>query len=285
MKDGYADLLESCKRFCDADPDVRALALIGSRSVPDGLSDEFSDLDLIVVSRDVGRFYAGADWLEALGEVWATFTESVSELGHWERRVVFAGGRDIDFVLVDAAVLRDAPDQLVIARDLCARGPAVLIDKDGSGAALSALRREPDPYESPTAERFSSVVNDFYFHYLWANKKLRRGELWVAIRCVDGYLNERLLKLIEWFERATRGAAYDTRYDGRFLERWADAEIREALSTQFCRYDAAEAESVLRAKEALFGDLARRTAAILGLPYPAEQFDALVAWTNGRESV
>lgn len=46
---------------------------------------------------------------------------------------------------------------------------------------------------------FLNLTNDFYFHNIWAAKKLLRGELWSAKMCVDAYLKNYLLKMIELY--------------------------------------------------------------------------------------
>ncbi len=73
----------------------------------------------------------------------------------------------------------------------------------------------------------------------------------------------------EWHARATRGWDLDTWHDGRFLERWADSRVPEALRVAFGRYDPDDLGRALVATADLFRWLAMETATSLGYPYPA----------------
>jgi len=70
------------------------------------------------------------------------------------------------------------------------------------------------------------MVNDFWFHTVWAAKKILRGETWVAAMCVNGYLKSNLLRVMEIDARA-RGE--DPWHAGRFMEKWALEEDAAAM--------------------------------------------------------
>ncbi len=284
MNEGYERIIRKTIEFCEGEKDIGCVAIIGSRSRDDGLSDEYSDVDLLIVCDDVERLFARGEWMTAIGETWAQFNEAMPDLGHWERRAVFAGGLDADFVLVDAKTLLENPDGLVIARSICGGGMRVLLDKRGLGQALEGLRGERRPASIPEESAFLNVVNDFFFHYLWAHKKLARGECWVSAQSVNGYLNAKLLTMLEWHERATRGIDYQTWYDGRRLERWVDPEILPALGEQFSRYESADQRRVLRAKARLFADIAGKAAEGFGFPLETAGFSRLTAWVDANLS-
>ena len=88
--------------------------------------------------------------------------------------------------------------------------------------------QKPTPIPSSEAE-YLNIVNDFWFHTVWTAKHLRRGELWWAKSCCDGYLKNLLLRMLEFHARATKGPDFDTWMSGRFLETWADPRAVAAL--------------------------------------------------------
>ena len=282
MNEGYESIIRKTIEFCEGEPDIGCVALIGSRAKGDGLSDEYSDADLLIVCDDVQRLYARGDWIAAIGEAWVQFNEAVPELGHWERRAVFPGGHDVDFVLVDAKTLLENPERFVIARSICGGGMRVLLEKRGLASALEGLGIERRTLEMPEESAFVNVVNDFYFHYLWAHKKLARGECWVSAQSVNGYLNAKLLTMLEWYARATRGIGYETWYDGRRLERWVDPEILPALGEQFSRYESADQRRVMRAKAKLFAHIAVKAAEGFGFSLETGGFSRLTEWVDAN---
>jgi len=89
-------------------------------------------------------------------------------------------------------------------------------------------------------------------HAVWATKKLRRGELFIAKSCCDNTMKRLLRQMIEWHARATHGWDYDTWYDGRFLHQWADPRTAAGLREADAHYDADDVRRALFATTDLF---------------------------------
>jgi aminoglycoside 6-adenylyltransferase len=184
-------------------------------------------------------------WFERLGEVLLTFIEETAVGQQFERRVLYQGSLAVDYNIFPD----DAFRQLIKTgfpievQDIFRRGFRVLVDKDEMMGNLKvAPEMTPTP---PTAQEFAQHLNDFLYHAIWTAKKIRRGELWVAKSCCDGYMKRLLLRMIEWNARAVKGWDYDTWFDGRFLERWADPEVVTELSGTFAHYDVDDVKSAL----------------------------------------
>ena len=163
MTEAHQQLLSRIRTYCGARPDIRCLALIGSQSGKAEFADEFSDLDLLIVSTDCVPYFLEEGWLSAIDPVWLSFSEAVPEANHWERRAVFSGAMDADFVLADAALLDETPDAFPILREICAADVDVLIDKDDFGALLKSFVHVPGSFTFPTESEYRNVVQDFGF--------------------------------------------------------------------------------------------------------------------------
>lgn len=269
----YAQLIERIAAWARGRPDLRAVLVIGSRARSDYPADPWSDLDVVLVTTDPDVYLAGADWLEALGTVWITFLEPTAVGGQLERRVLFAGGLDVDFSVVpyrDLVMMERQglpPEVGAVLR----RGVRTLLDRDGCALRLEAAARlQAASVPAPTQADFDQLCHDFWYHAVWVAKKLRRGEIWTALMCCDGYMKRRLLTLVEWHARAGRGPHWDTWHAGRFLERWADPRVLQGLRGAFGHYDAGDVRRALVATMDLFRWVAAETAGLLGLKYPAE---------------
>jgi aminoglycoside 6-adenylyltransferase len=262
------ELLDRIVAWAERNPDIRAAFLVGSRARTDVPADEWSDLDVPLIAVNPEQYLATTEWLSALGEPWLTFLEGMI-VGGQERRVLFAGGLDVDFALFSPArfreIVRDVPHTAVVLR----RGCRVLVDKDDLAAVLTGLPAGPPAPRLPEPPEFENAVQDFWYHAVWAAKKLRRGELFIAKGCVDGHMKRLLREVIECHARATHGPHYDTWHDGRFLDRWADPRAVAALRDAYAHYDEADVRRALEATMALFHWLAVETAERLGYPYPA----------------
>ena len=265
-------LLNRIVSWAQTDGGVQACLLLGSRARSDRPADEWSDTDLILVLDDPDGFLADPAWPSRFGSVAITFLEETM-LSLRERRVLYADGTDLD-------VLPMTPEQMAHHLDdrhallALGRGHRVLVDKIGVFAGLDdriarAQTTAASRPGTPAPAEFSNLVNDFWYHAVWTARKLRRGEMWVALSCLDSHMKRLLLRVIEWRADLV-GASADHWFEGRFLEQWAESSTLASLRDAFAHYDPADVARALDVTMELFGRLANDLAVRLELPYPAE---------------
>ena len=267
----YEQLIERFIQWAQTEDNIRAAVVIGSRARLDHPADEWSDLDVLIFASNPEPYWATANWLHHVGNPWLTFVEPTPDGGGFERRALFEGGLDVDFVPGPVADLQAMLDQGFppdIA-DMIHRGVRFLVDKDGFSERLQSIKIDPPPYSPPAESEFLNLVNDFWYHTVWTGKHLRRGELWWAKSCCDGYLKHLLRQMMEWHTRVSKGEGIDTWMRGRFLEEWADARAVESLPVVFAHYDEEDVWRALMATMELFRWLAVETADLLGYSYPS----------------
>jgi aminoglycoside 6-adenylyltransferase len=244
---------------------IRAVAIVGSRARSEVPADEWSDLDVVVISEDPGALLDRDDWARALGPLKLTFLEPTALQNGLERRVLYEDGTDVDFSIVPLEVV-DAEDAIGVA----ARGIQILVDKDGELTRRLSDLEQPPPPRPPDQAALRELTSDFLYHSVWAARKLRRGEVFTAKRCSDGYLDWILVRVLEWHARA-KDPTVDTWHSGRFLERWASPRAIAELGETYARYDAADVARALFARLEFFRRYAGETADLLGLEYPVEE--------------
>ncbi|HEY7834654.1 MAG TPA: aminoglycoside 6-adenylyltransferase [Ktedonobacterales bacterium] len=269
----YEALIARMAAWAADEPDIRAALIVGSRARSERPADVWSDLDLVFFARDPERYLRQTEWIAGFGEVWLTFLEPTAAGGGTERRVLYAGGLDVDFSVFPLAAVAALSDDAE-ARGVLARGVRVVLDKDGLAAQLTAGHPPPAPPRLPAAATIEHDAQDFWYHALWTAKKLRRGELWTAKMCCDGHLKWLLLRLLEWHARATAhattSAPADTWHAGRFADAWADPRALAALRGAFARYDSDDIWRALAATMDLYRWLALELAERVSYAYPAE---------------
>lgn len=278
MNDKYCNLFNKIKNYAYECADISCLAIIGSHSSADNLADEFSDIDLLLVTSERSKYFDSLEWIQEIDEMWLTFTESDDELHFWERRVIFKDGLDVDFIIIDESILMDNIDSMPIVKEICNKNVNVIVDKINATSKLHQLRTEVKEFSFPTEAEFNNLVNDFYFHYLWAYKKLLRGEYWIALRCINSYLQSKLLTMLEWHEHAIHGVNYPTFYDGRFLERWVEDSTLNRLNGIFSTYNQANMESAIKNTVDLFTDKAMDLCNRMDYVFPIDKVQKLTDW-------
>jgi aminoglycoside 6-adenylyltransferase len=220
--------------------DVRAAVLLGSQARDDSPADASSDVDVALFVDEPDRYLRDDAWVRRFGEPLLSFVEATAVGGYEERRVLFRDGLEADFAVPPAAALKDIPPE---AAHVFARGFRVLYDAVGFEPPGPAAA-EASP---PTQAQLDELANDFWYHLLWAAKKLRRGEVLLAKQVCDCALKSRLAELARWRAHGT-----DTWHDLRFFERWAGDDVVEALKPAFAGYDAVAVGRALRATGELF---------------------------------
>jgi len=240
--------------------DVRALLLVGSQARSGVPADRWSDLDLIFFIEDPKPYLEDASWVEEFGVPVVTFLAATLD-GHWERRVLYETGEDVDFVLFPASVL-ERLETSEGAAELLARGYRLLVDRAGIVETLERSAAKPRP-SGPTQHDFNELASDFWYHVLWTAKKLRRGEVYTALDCLNGYMKARVVTLLGWHARSV-DPSVDTWHAGRFVERWADPGALAALEKAFAYYDVRDVARALWETIDLWQGLVEETALRLG---------------------
>ena len=273
----YDGILRRLAQWGGSHEALYGAVIIGSQAREDHPADEYSDLDMILVVDEPDGFLWSDDWLQELGEPRISFVED-SLGGSKERRVLFEGALDVDFVIFSREDFCRAAKEL--GAGILERGCRVLVDKMGLEALLAPAGASAGGGGLLTEAEFQNLVQDFWYHGVWTAKKLLRGELWTAKDCVDNYMKRKLLALAECYARAVHGPSYDTWHSGRFLEEWAEEWFVRYLSNLYARYDRREVEHALLATMDLFRRMGREAAAKLGYAYPAEADAYSTAWVK-----
>lgn len=261
--DRYLDIKENLIKCANEDEDIKAIIAIGSSTREEVKADEYSDLDLFIVTEKVEKWYSG-EYPELIGKVSVSFIEPTLGGGK-ERRCIYDDDRDVDMIIITPSQFEEALKE-GIAGWVMNRGYKILYDVNSYEDMIKLYVKIGHSNPEISEDEFINMVNDFYFHNIWACKKLKRGELWSAKMCVDAYLKNYLLKSIELYSYEVHGT--DVWHDGRFIDRWAEKSITDELKKCFAHYDKQDVMSALLATNSLFKKLTVEVATRKNYSYP-----------------
>jgi len=120
------------------------------------------------------------------------------------------------------------------------------------------------PVLTPDDAALYELAADFWATALWAGRRLRKGDVFLAVDTVNGALKRSLVVLLGWHAKAVDAEA-DVLEDGRHIERWADAGALSALELAYAHYELRDAARALWETIDLFQGLEEETAGRLGL--------------------
>lgn len=264
---------------CEENEEVRALILIGSQVRAEFHADAYSDLDLIMIVNDISRFIQSNDWVDEIGRHHVSFIEQTIG-GQEERRILFDDALDVDFVLISEAIAQAA----LASKDalsILSKGYKFLVNKENITIPDQDIINTGE-YEHPSASEYINVVNDFWYHTIWTAKKLLRGELWAANFCVNNYMKQKLLWMIEHYEHTIHGSNYNTWYGGRFIDTWADDNVKERLAKAFSNYNATDLASALIETMDLFRIIAVKVGHTYKYNYPVHADEYCTSWVSDK---
>jgi hypothetical protein len=208
-------------------------------------------VDCPLVTPDLLRELLEASAVPQTGPLPGVYTQEM--LARLEERVA-AGElslRGVNSAVVEVDEMRlldvDTPTDLVIAASI-AFDDAV----------------DERPVLTPNDTALHELAADFWATALWAGRRLRKGDVFVAIDTVNGALKRSLVMLLGWHAKAVDTDA-EVLEDGRHLERWADAGALAALELAYAHYDLRDAARALWETIDLFQGLEEETASRLGL--------------------
>jgi aminoglycoside 6-adenylyltransferase len=271
----YDTLMKKITTWAQHTENIRALAVIGSRARKSQPADEWSDLDLLVITTNMNAYIESAEWLQEFGAPLLSFTEPTFD-GSFERRALFDGFLDVDFALSEPEQFKESL-KFGAVRDIFQRGCTILLDKDDWTKTIANLT-PPPPRPPLSAAELRNDIQDYWFHVVWTTKKLQRGELWSAMNCLNCYMKNKLLHLIEAYTILFEGGEIDTWHNGRLLENWSSPTITQRLPGSFSDYDTHALAAALQHQMSLYHDLAAPISAKLDIPYPYDAVQAIQSW-------
>lgn len=265
--DEYELLFHRVIQFAQNDMSVQAMVLFGSRARTDKQADGYSDYDILFFVDHIDRFFKTDDWLKGISDYYISFVEEAPAHGY-ARRVFFDDAMDMDFIFYNASDAEKVTQNPMI-QSWYGRGYAVVVDKIGYRDMARTSQTQKNGEIELTAQYYHNLAQTFWFHAIWAMKKLLRGEIWTGKRCIDGYMKELLREMLEYRGAGRKGSQYDVWYSGRFFDTWAGPELLSGLNCAYGAYNRASLEAALAKTMELFSAAAQETGRLYGFLYPA----------------
>lgn len=279
--------------WAKARPDVHALVLTSTRTVPGATVDRLSDYDLIVAVDDVHPYFNDRGWLEAFGRVLVLYRDPLKPwfeppAGPFDEKFAYItqyeeDGLKIDFTLMPSELLR-----LIARRPLeedLDLGYLVLLDKDELTKGMAPPTHQAFIPQPPSLEEYLEIVELFFHECTYTAKYLWRDDLMPAKEQLDiGMKMWNLRKMLEW--KAGIDASWNVRLKahGRGLKQLLPADLWAELEATYVGAGIEENWAAMWCTIDLFAKVARQVGEGLGYEYPEALHQRCVkymAWVQG----
>ncbi len=203
----YKAILESIRIMAEQSSGIEAVFVIGSCARTIEKADEYSDLDLLIITNDLQYFLTGQEWISRIYNPLCVFHDHEPGQISNDIRVLFDNFLEVDFVFFETGHLQTE---------------------------------------------------------------------WIAHFCLNTYMKKRLIKIIEASEKEDHGKDYNTWFEGRFIEKWANSETVEKLKDCFSGYSKNEILEALKHNIELFKALAEKVCIKRGIDFPKEEVNRIL---------
>lgn len=278
MHPKYIETIHKLRRWSQNETSVQGVMILGSQVRDEFEGDAWSDLDVLLLVDTPSDFLRSNQWLDFLGEVVCVVVEET--LLDWinltwaVKRILFTDGRAIDFSILPSDRIDDV---LSMNAEIHAHGYEILYDAHPDILAVkvetSLVNVQEKPPEPPTEAELQQVIDHLLFELLFAARKIRRNELWVAVSYINQQINGWLLQLIEFHTTSVTQASLGIRYGGRFLEQRIPQATLEKLPQCFARYDVFDAIQTVGRLLEITRYLCEEICEKQNYPFDAKQFD------------
>lgn len=102
----YNEIIHKINLLGEKSPLLLAAVIVGSQARSDHAADESSDLDVILFVKDTEYFLCSNEWVELIGKHYVSFIKN-TVFGVKERRILFEGCLDVDFVIAPEGAISD----------------------------------------------------------------------------------------------------------------------------------------------------------------------------------
>ena len=269
----FDDIITRFTAWAKVQKEIQAAMIIGSRARSEAPADQWSDLDIIFLTDKPEQFIHSEAWLNQIHPYSITFLEKTAVGNGIERRVMFNPHLDVDFVILTPEHFSGML-QLKEVQQVFKNGYQVLFDKTDVTNGIKVSDDFTYVRALPTQEQYDNLVQDFWYHVVWVDKKMLRGELWVAKECLDSNLKYMLRTMAEWHAMAVLNKT--PWHNGRFIEKWSDPRLVSSFSRIFAKYDRNEMLQAMKETMDIFRLLATETGTALNYLYP-DKADAAAA--------
>ena len=274
----YNKIIQKIKQWSNENDDIRAVIIIGSMARSIEPADEFSDLDIVFLTKNIEFYENNIEWIKKFGNPIVYFTEPTFT-GSFEQRVLYDDFLDVDFILGNSDKFNNLLNNFFLT--IIERGYRFIIDKDNYEKILSGKEKTKED-RTININNISNEINNYWFHCIWLSKKILRGELLVAVKCLNLHLTQRLLYMIEIYKKTKSDFTADTWHDGRFIEKWADSSIIEEIKGCFTDYDKQNIIKSLYHQMNFYYDLSLKVTNYHGIKYPEDAKNKIICWIKAN---
>lgn len=266
-----AEMLETILQYAREDERVRAVALAGSRVMPDAKPDKYRDFDITFLVTDIHPFTEDREWIGKFGEMlilqtpddWYSHPYDYGGREYFAYLMQFADGNRIDLhvVTLEYGIRNMRHDRLCM----------VLMDKDGVLPKIPEPTDEDHWVKRPTEAEYLCCCNEFWWMQNSVGKGLWRKEVTYAMDMLNLYIRPQLMKMLSWHVGVATDFSCSVGKSGKYFDKYLSKEEYGKLLATYPNSDRECIWQSVFVMCRLFDEAARKVGNGLGYRYREEE--------------
>lgn len=224
--------IEKLSSYVDSNPDIDACLLMGSfADKKQKRSDEFSDVDLFIITEKSEEYLANYKWLEFYDKVLLHFNDPISLGTGMELRVGFENELLADIAIVNYSQFEELMNNSVFRTKIIGRGFKVI----KSNYPTDIYKTEENVYDtshSITKESLNRLRDEFIIDIYNVLKYYTRGDYFTSFYAYERRISKIIIYVLEESYKLN-SAEKDVMFNGRYMEKWLDDVDYEYIKKAF----------------------------------------------------
>ncbi len=278
----YEEMYKKILRTGQEDERIRAVTMEGSGVTSGAVHDGFSDFDVTFFVSDIRQFTKDRDYMKRFGEILIMQTPDdwYMEPYDYDGRERYAfltqykDGNRIDLTFIDVSKI-GAQSEFNEPRK-------VLINKDNFKELVDIESNEIFFIQKPGEFEFYNTVNEFRWISNYVTKGLCRQEFYYAKRCMEEYMMNMFMKMINWKVGIEHDFKVTTGANSKYLKKYLSQEEMERFMGIFPNGQYEDMWNKLFLMYDYFEELACYVAGKLNYPIDLEESKAVREFMEGR---
>jgi aminoglycoside 6-adenylyltransferase len=267
MKEENKEIIKNLKNWGLENKDIVCMLIGGSQGNKNDITDEYSDVDVVIFARHRRHYDKDLSWIGKFGKLASYHQHRIGvPLIAFVHKIYYANGTHLDLLFWNRRVISLGyfylwlREKTILLRFLprlwrkiikvhftffpkyIYHGYYVLVDKKNYGPRMEYIGRKYKYIPSPFShEKLQAAVSRFWAYAYSAAISISRNELLCAKLVGDHVIKHKLLELIEMYAKLKHGEDFDVFDEGRYFEKWAPPFIVKRMKNIYGYYEAEDA--------------------------------------------
>ncbi len=191
--------------------------------------DEFSDIDLFVVTEKKDYYLKNPEWLNFYDKKFIYFNDPISFGIGTELRVAFADGLLVDIAIVNKSEFLLLKENSIFNDKIVSRGTICLKNDFIQEKALYNNKKNcAIDYSKPTPYELNRKIDEFWIDIANIYKYISRNDMFSAKYAFDRRITKLLIYVLELYTKMISPDT-DTMFNGRNINKWLDINNMNVL--------------------------------------------------------